>query len=147
MIMSAEDLTATQLARLGRMLMHHSDNLSDSLWEHLDCDPDAILSNPTIMMNVGIDFEEYMNTFDIKLIDRKKAAAVLDLTVRGYDVEKMWWVPIDEYVGTEGKCTLAEVVDFLGSETYDLILKNPIMLRAMAVDMLKRYSKQPENAA
>ncbi|MBY5462057.1 hypothetical protein [Rhizobium leguminosarum] len=145
MIISEKDLNYTQIARLGRMLMHHCDNLSDALWEDFGCDPEAILSHPTICMKIGIDFDECINTFDVRIFDRTSPIAGLNLVALGHD-EKSWWIPIDEYVGSNGQCTLAEVVDFLGSETYDFILKNPIMLRAMAADMLRRYSESEDAA-
>lgn len=141
MIMTSEDLNAIQLPRLGRMLMHRSDDLSDALWEEYGCDPDAILSHPTIVLEIGIDHEEFCNTYSVQIVDR---TSQVSLAVGGYDKQSSWWIPIDEYVGSDGQCTLADVVDFLGGETYDDILKNPLMLRAMAVDMLKRY--QPEGS-
>lgn len=142
MIMSTADLTAANLARLGEKLMEKSDDLSDWLWEECGCNPDAIIPNPTIGISVAIDHEKRENTFKLGVVDRKRRVALMDLHVRGHDINTMWWIPVDEYVGSDGKCTLAEIVDFLGGEAYDMILKNPIMLRKMAVDMLNCYPKE-----
>jgi hypothetical protein len=141
MIMTSGDINEIQIGRLGRMLMHRSDDLSDNLWEEYGCDPDAVLSHPTLMLEMGIDRAESCNTFSVQLVDRTSQQSLDDA---GFDKSSSWWIPIDDYVGRDATCTLAEVVDFLGSDTYDTILKNPLMLYTMAVDMLNRY---PEPSA
>lgn len=143
MIMSRADLTKANLILLGEQLMEKSDDLSDWLWEDCGCNPDAVIPNPTLGISVAIDHEQRRNTFRLGVVDRKRRVALMDLEVRGgHNVNTMWWIPIDEYVGSDGKCTLAEIVDFLGGEDYDMILKDPIMLRKMAVDMLNRYPSE-----
>lgn len=143
MILSKADLTTPNLLRLGEMLMDKSDALSDWLWEECGGDAGGIIPNATLGISIAIDPERGVNTVKMGVVDRNRPVLLANFQLRsGHDINTMWWIPIDEYVGTGGQCTLAEVVDFLGGETYDMILKNPIMLRKLAVDMLKRYQTE-----
>lgn len=142
MIMSPADLTTPNLILLGEQLMQKSDDLSDWLWDDCGCNPDAVIPNPTLGISVAIDQEKCRNVFRLGVVDRKRRVAPTDLQGPGHDINTMWWIPIDEYVGSDGKCTLAEIVEFLGGETYAKMLKDPNLLRKIAADMLRRYPEE-----
>lgn len=139
MILSSADLTTPNLMAFGEMLMEKSDDLSDWLWEECGGDADGIIPNATLGISVSIDREKRMNTFKLGVVDRKRPFSLINVAIRGDDVDAMWWIPIDEYVGKDGNCTLAEVVEWLGGDEYAAMLRHTPTLRKVAVDMLKRY--------
>lgn len=139
MILSKADLTTPNLLRLGEMLMDKSDALSDWLWEECGGDAGGIIPNATLGISIAIDHERGVNKVKMGIVDRKRPFSLINVAIRGDDVDAMWWIPIDEYVGTGGQCTLAEVVDFLGGEEYAAMLRHTPTLRKVASDMLKRY--------
>lgn len=135
----ATTIGSAEVTKIGGILLDWSDHLSDQFWEQQGGDPDTILKAPTVVLNFYVEEDRLMAT--MALLDRTNPASAIAVDVN------TWWVPVDVLAGTgtktrPGTSTLGEIVDFLGSESWEQILTDKLKVACMIIDACERRARE-----